>query len=87
VARKNLDSKDGESFYPEQNLSLRDAVKSYTVEPHKLKVIRKMTGDIKIGKIADMVILSDDIFEIPEENIPNVKVDMTICGGKVVYKR
>ncbi|MEO8168090.1 MAG: amidohydrolase family protein [bacterium] len=39
------------------------------------------------GKLADFVILSDDIFTIAPETIRNVQVEMTVLGGKIVYKK
>ncbi|MBU1626177.1 amidohydrolase family protein, partial [bacterium] len=87
IARKSLYYRGGESFYPEQNLSRLQAVIAYTVTPHILKRNKKITGSIEVGKIADIVILSDNIFAIDEELIPEIKVDMTICGGKIVFER
>jgi predicted amidohydrolase YtcJ len=44
-------------------------------------------GFIEPGKLADLVVLSDDIFTIPPEAIEKTKVDMTIFDGKVIYQR
>jgi predicted amidohydrolase YtcJ len=44
-------------------------------------------GSIEPGKLADLVVLSDDIFTIPPEAIENTRVDMTIFDGKVIYQR
>jgi predicted amidohydrolase YtcJ len=44
-------------------------------------------GSIEPGKLADLVVLSDDIFTIPPEAIEKTRVDMTIFDGKVIYQR
>ena len=42
---------------------------------------------MKVGKLADVTVLSKDILTIPEDEIPSAKVDYTIVGGKVMYQR
>ncbi len=42
-------------------------------------------GSIEIGKLADLVVLNEDIFQIQPEKIKDVKVDMTIFNGEIVY--
>jgi predicted amidohydrolase YtcJ len=44
-------------------------------------------GSIEPGKLADLVILSDDIFSIAPEQIQHTKVDLTIFDGRVIYER
>lgn len=44
-------------------------------------------GRIKAGYLADLAVLDRDIFTIPEDEIKDVKADVTILGGKVVYQR
>ena len=44
-------------------------------------------GSIEPGKLADLVVLSDDIFSIPPEAIEKTRVEMTIFDGKVIYQR
>ena len=46
-----------------------------------------MKGSIEPGKLADLVVLSDDIFSIPPEAIEKTRVDLTIFDGKVIYQR
>ena len=45
----------------------------------------KDKGSVTVGKLADFVVLSDDIFTIPLNSIKNVKVEATFLGGKLVY--
>ncbi|MCL4280403.1 MAG: amidohydrolase family protein, partial [Ignavibacteriaceae bacterium] len=45
----------------------------------------KIKGSIEVGKLADFVVLSDDIFSIDPDEIKNVEVEMTIFNGEIVY--
>ena len=47
----------------------------------------QVKGSITPGKLADLVVLSKDIMRVPEEEIPTARVDLTILGGKVRYRR
>ncbi|MGB8319788.1 MAG: amidohydrolase family protein, partial [Ignavibacteriaceae bacterium] len=44
-------------------------------------------GSIEQGKIADLVVLSENIFKIPPEKIKDVKIDMTVFDGEIIYKQ
>jgi len=61
-------------------------VEAYTMGSAFAEFQEREKGSITPGKLADMVILSDNIFEPKPEAIRNVKVDTTILGGKVVYR-
>jgi hypothetical protein len=47
----------------------------------------KIKGSIETGKLADMVVVSDDILSIPAVNIEKTRVDTTVFDGRVVYRR
>jgi len=61
-------------------------VEAYTMSSAFAEFQEKDKGSITPGKLADMVILSDNIFDLKPEAIRNAKVETTIVGGKVVYK-
>lgn len=67
-------------------LSVEQAVYAYTMGSAYAEFQEDVKGSITVGKFADMVILSDDIFTIPSEKIRNTKVLTTIVDGKVVYE-
>jgi|WetSurMetagenome_2_1015567.scaffolds.fasta_scaffold15386_5 predicted amidohydrolase YtcJ len=71
---------------PEQKLSILDAVKSYTVWAAYSTFQEDSKGTLEKGKFADMVVLSDDIFNINGSALLNTKVIMTIVNGIVVYE-
>jgi len=71
---------------PEQHLSLEKTIEAYTINGAYSSFEENIKGSVKEGKLADMVILSHNLFSIPQEEIKDTKVLMTIFGGKVVYK-
>jgi predicted amidohydrolase YtcJ len=87
VTRATLDGKNPNGWVPEQKLTAAEAVEGYTMGSAYAEFQENEKGSISAGKLADMVLLSDDIFTIPPEAIKDVKVDLTMTGGKVVYER
>jgi predicted amidohydrolase YtcJ len=85
VTRATLDGKNPGGWVPEQKLTVPEAVEAYTMGSAYAEFQDKEKGSITPGKLADFVILSDDIFHIPPASIKNVKVEATFVGGKVVY--
>lgn len=79
--------KEGErrrAWYPQECLSVPEAVFAYTQGASYASYEEKIKGSIEIGKLADMVVLSKDIFEKNPEEILDTKVESTILGGKLV---
>jgi hypothetical protein len=68
-------------------MSRTEALKSYTVNNAYAAFEEGVKGSLKVGKLADVTVLSKDILTIPEDDIPSAKVDYTIVGGKVMYER
>ncbi len=87
VTRKNLKGEPSEGFYPEECMDIYDAVDAYTYESAYASFEENVKGRIKPGYYADMVVLSQDIFTIPGDEIINTKVDATIVDGRFVYER
>jgi predicted amidohydrolase YtcJ len=77
--------KDGSVFFPDQRMSRMEALRSYTVNNAYSAFEEDSKGSLKVGKLADITVLSKDILTIPEDEIPTAKVDYTIVGGKVMY--
>lgn len=63
-----------------------DALKSYTIHGAYAAFEENIKGSIKVGKLADMVVLSNNLLTCPDDQIPNTKVLYTIVGGKILYK-
>jgi predicted amidohydrolase YtcJ len=84
VTRK---TKDGMVFYPDQRMSRMEALKSYTWNGAYAAFEEGTRGSLKVGKYADVVVLSKDILKVPEEEIPTAHVVYTIVGGRILYQR
>jgi len=85
VTRATLDGKNPNGWFPEQKLSVAEAVEAYTMGSAYAEFQEKEKGSITPRKLADMVILSDDIFSIEPARIRDVKVLRTFVGGKIVW--
>jgi predicted amidohydrolase YtcJ len=85
VTRATLDGKHPEGWFPEQKLKVAEAVEAYTLGSAYAEFQDTEKGSITPGKLADAVMLSDDIFSIDVASIKDVRVLKTIVGGKVVY--
>ena len=84
IARK--DGFTGEPVGEGQRVSLLEAVKMYTYNGAYACFEENIKGSIEEGKRADMIVLSDDILKVPEEEIRNVTVDLTMVDGEIVYR-
>jgi len=85
VTRATLDDKNPGGWFPEQKLTIAEAIEAYTIGSAYAEFQEKIKGSITPGKLADMVMLSDDILSIDPVKIRDVKVLKTIVGGKVVF--
>jgi predicted amidohydrolase YtcJ len=85
VTRATLDGKHRNGWFPEQKLTVGEAVEAYTTGSAYAEFQEKEKGSIAPGKLGDMVLLSDDIFSIAPEKIRDVKVLKTFVGGKLVW--
>ena len=86
VTRRTLDGKNANGWVPEQKISVEEAVRAYTVGSAYAEFQEKVKGSITPGKLADLVILSRDIFKIDAKDIESTKVVMTILDGRVIYE-
>lgn len=86
VTRATLDGKNPNGWFPEQKLTVAEAVEAYTMGSAYAEFQEKDKGSITPGKLADMVLLSDDLFSIDPVKIRDVKVMTTWVGGKVVWE-
>src|SRR5271169_5827920 len=86
VTRQTVDGKPDGGFIPEQKVTLAQAVEGYTLGAAYAGRREKTEGSIEPGKLADLVIVSQNIFEIDPHAIAQTKVVKTIVGGRVVYQ-
>jgi predicted amidohydrolase YtcJ len=86
VTRATLDGKNPNGWFPDQKLIMAEAVEAYTMGSAYAEFQEKEKGSITSGKLADFVILSDDIFEIDPAKIRDAKVLKTFLGGKLIWE-
>ncbi|ABF42444.1 Amidohydrolase 3 [Candidatus Koribacter versatilis Ellin345] len=87
VTRATLDGKNPDGWVPEQKLKVSEAVEAYTMGSAYAEFQENVKGSITVGKYADMVLLSDDIFKIQPAAIKDVQVEVTMVGGKITYRK
>jgi predicted amidohydrolase YtcJ len=87
ATRRTLDGKNPDGWVPEQKITVAQAVHAYTMGAAFAEHQEAVKGSIAPGKLADLVVLSDDIFAIAPAAIEKTKVEMTIFDGKVIYRR
>jgi hypothetical protein len=73
--------------FVEESLTVEEALRTYTVNAAYASFSENGFGRIEAGKFADFVVLSDDLLRISPEKIRDVRVEMTVVGGKIVYRR
>ncbi len=88
VNRRTLDGKHPAGWFPEQRITVAEAVEGYTLGSAYAAFHEKDRGSITPGKLADFAVLSRDIFEPAErDRIADARVDLTVVGGQVAFER
>jgi predicted amidohydrolase YtcJ len=86
VTRYGLNDAKRVSWLPDERAGLASMIAAYTINGAYLAHREKQTGSIEVGKTADLVVLSDNLFTIPEYSIHKVKVLLTLLDGKEVFR-
>jgi len=87
VTRKDRKGEEGDGWFPQERITMEQAVEYYTLGAAYAQFMEDRKGMIRKGYLADITILSENIFNTPEEMIMSVKTDYTIVDGKIVYER
>ncbi|MHC4110848.1 MAG: amidohydrolase [Planctomycetota bacterium] len=87
VTRKDRAGEAGPGWFPDQCLTMEEAIELSTLDSAYAEFTEDRKGSIKKGYLADLVIFRDDLTTIQPEKIMKALVDYTIVGGRVVYKR
>lgn len=82
VTRRSL---SGDIIGPQEAVSVLDAIRAYTLYGAYSTFEENVKGSIKIGKYADLIILSDDILKTPPQEIRHLGIDLTMVNGEIVY--
>lgn len=86
VARRRAHDTSDAAWHPNEALSVDQAIAAYTINSARAAREESERGTISPGKLADLVVLSDDIRAIPIDRIPRTRVLMTFVGGRLVYR-
>ena len=87
ATRRTLDGKNPNGWVPEQKITVAEAIHAYTVGSAYASFEEKLKGSIEPGKLADLVVVSEDILHVDPAEIQNAKVEMTIFNGHMIYRR
>ena len=86
VTRQDLEGQPEGGWIPRHKVSLAEAVRAYTLGGAWAMHREKDEGSLEAGKVADLIMLSQDIFEIDPHGISGTKVLLTMVGGRIVYE-
>jgi predicted amidohydrolase YtcJ len=86
VTRATLDGNNPNGWFPEQKLTITEAIEAYTLGSAFAEFQENEKGSIATGKLADMIVVNEDLFSIPAEKIREAKILKTFVGGKLVYQ-
>jgi predicted amidohydrolase YtcJ len=87
VTRATLDGKHPGGWVPEQKVTVAEAIEAYTTGAAYAEFKERDKGTLAAGRLADLIVLSGDPFRVAPDAIRDLKVDLTIVGGRVVYER
>jgi predicted amidohydrolase YtcJ len=87
ATRRTLDGKHPDGWVPEQKIRVAEAIRAYTMGSAYASFDDKIKGSIEPGKLADMVVVSEDILTVPPVDIEKAQVETTIFDGRVIYQR
>ncbi|MCP4455677.1 MAG: amidohydrolase family protein, partial [Planctomycetes bacterium] len=85
VTRKRMNRTPDDGWYPEHRLSVEDAVKAYTLTPAQVSGCGDILGSLTPGKLADLVVVDRDIFNIDPDTLADTRVNYTLFNGEIVY--
>jgi predicted amidohydrolase YtcJ len=86
LARQTTEGEPSGGFVPSERISLEDALKAYTLGAAFAGRREKTEGSLEPGKLADLIVLSQDLFKINPNQISKEEVLLTMVGGKIVYQ-
>ncbi len=85
ITRQDREGNPPGGWFPSQRLTRAEALRAFTIDGAYAAFAEQSKGSLTPGKLADLVLLSDDIMQIPESQVWGVHVLMTVLGGRVVF--
>jgi len=87
VTRQDADGRPPGGFDPDQRLTRVEALRTMTLDAAYGSFAEKEKGSIEVGKLADLVVLSQDILAVSDDALMKTEVVATIVGGKLLYEK
>ncbi len=86
VTRQDHDGMPKGGWFPNQKMTREEALRSWTIEGAYAAFEEKSKGSLEVGKLADFIMLSDDVMTMPDAGLWKTHVKLTVVGGKIVYR-
>ena len=87
VTRRTLDGANPDGWVPEQKIDVEQAIRAYTSTAAWAGFMEDRTGSLTMGRLADVVVLSDNPFDVEPARLSDLRVDLTLVGGREVFSR
>jgi predicted amidohydrolase YtcJ len=87
VTRQTVSGQPAGGWFPEQRISIEDAIRAYTLNTAYANFEEKTKGSIEVGKLADLAVLSNNLLRVEPKQFLTTDVLYTVVGGKIVYQR
>jgi len=87
ITRKTMTGEPEDGWFPEERISMEEAIRAYTLNTAYANFEDDIKGSITPGKLADITVLDQNLFEVDPMNLPDVEVLYTIVDGEIVYER
>ena len=87
VSRKTLKGTPEKGYEPDQKMTREEALRSYTLDAAFGEFAEDVKGSIEVGKLADFTVYDRDLMTVPEDEILETNIHMTILGGEIVYSK
>ncbi len=87
TTRKDRKGEEGEGWIAEEKLTMEEAIRYYTLGSAYAQFMEDRKGMLRMGYLADVVIMNSDLLSLPESEIMKAKADITITGGNIVFER
>jgi hypothetical protein len=85
ITRKDPLTNTSAPFLTHQRIGLADAIEAYTYNAAYVNFLEDDTGSIEVGKLADLIVIDENLFHLEPHEISDAKVLLTLLGGKPVY--
>ncbi len=87
VTRKTLSGQSEGGWFPQEKITIAEAIRAYILNTAYAAYEEDIKGSITVGKLADFVVLSDNLLAMDSDDIKDITVLMTVVSGKVVFEK